>query len=368
MTTIRKTGLGLLGLFSVSVLSLALAISYDDECLPAVNAGSAGVHAVTYTCYGSTEVLQYARKPKPVPTSDELLVRVHNAGINPLDWHYMRGSPYLMRLQSGLGAPKIQDLGVDFAGVVEAVGANVTRFEVGDAVFGGANGAFSDYLVIREDRGVAHKPENVSFAEAAGVPIAALTALQALRNEGQLQPGQHVLVNGASGGVGTYAVQLAKAMGAKVTGVCSDRNAELVKSLGADYVINYKTTNYAEQDTRYDLIIDNVGNHSPAANAGVMTENGRLIMVGGPSGNWVGPLTKPIAALLYSPFASQEFILLMALVDAGDLAVLGEYMARGEITTVIDRRFSLADTAQAIAYSESGRARGKIIIDMGVAE
>ena len=250
-----------LGFFAVTIGAFALVVSHNSAC-PAPQARRSGqaMNAVQYHCYGGPEVLKLEQVAKPVPGDDQLLVKVHAAAVNPLDWHYMRGEPYIIRMQSGFGAPNAPQMGVDFSGTVEAVGAKVTRFKPGDEVFGGRNGAFAEYVVVRESRAVVLKPTNVSHAQAAAVPIAGLTALQALRDQGGLKAGQKVLINGASGGVGTYAVQIAKVMGAEVTGVCSTRNVELVKSLGADHVVDYKTTDYTAGDQKYDLIVDNIGN------------------------------------------------------------------------------------------------------------
>ena len=291
-------------------------------------------------------------------------MRVERAGLNPLDWHFMRGEPYLMRLASGLGAPKRTRLGVDFAGTVEAVGDGVTRFRPGDGVFGGQFGAFVEYLTLDAEGPVVHRPENVSAEQAAGIPIAAGTALQALRDKGRLQPGQSVLINGASGGVGTFAVQIAKAIGAEVTGVCSTRNVELVRSLGADKVIDYKKEDYTQGEQRWDVIIDNVGNHSLLANRRVLTADGIYVMVGGPAGKWFGPLLRPLAGMLINPFVGQELVMLMAQQSRTDLETLGGMLATGQLGTVIDRHYALDEITEAVRYSESGRARGKIIIDV----
>lgn len=344
---------------------VALSISYTADC-PSANTAASGatMKAVVYRCYGGPEVLKYADIPMPVPAEDEVLVKVHAAGVNPLDWHYMRGSPFVMRLMTGIGAPSDISMGRDFAGVVQAVGAEVTRFKVGDRVFGGASGAFAEYLVRRETGAIAMMPASVSFEEAAAVPVAAITALQALRDSGQLQAGQAVLINGASGGVGTYAVQIAKSMGAEVHGVNSTRNVELVLGLGADHVFDYKKVNYTETEQRYDLILDMVGNHSLLDNSKVLKPTGRLVQVGGPSGDWVGPFRGAIEALLVSPFMEQEVVSIMAQLNGDDLTILATLMSEGKMASRIDQSFPLADTAQAIIYSETGRARGKIIVNV----
>jgi NADPH:quinone reductase-like Zn-dependent oxidoreductase len=219
--------------------------------------------AIVYHEFGSPDVLRLEEIEKPIPTDDQFLIRVRAASVNPLDWHYMEGTPYLGRpVEFGLLKPTITRLGVDFAGTVEAVGKNITQFKPGDEVFGGRTGAFAEYVVAREDRAVVLKPANVTFEQAASLPIAAITALQALRDKGHVQPGQKVLINGASGGVGTFAVQIAKSFGAEVTGVCSGRNEEMVRSIGADHVIDYTKQDFTKSEQLYDLIIDNVGNRS----------------------------------------------------------------------------------------------------------
>jgi NADPH:quinone reductase-like Zn-dependent oxidoreductase len=320
--------------------------------------------AIAYRCYGSPDVLEFADVEKPTPADDEVLVKVHAASVNPLDWHYMRGSPYIMRFGTGVGAPDRTSMGVDFAGTVEAVGKNVKQFKPGDEVFGGKNGAFAEYVTVRDDRALVLKPANLTFEQAASVPIAAITALQALRDKGQLKPGQKVLINGASGGVGTFAVQIAKSFGAEVTGVCSTRNLEMVRSIGADHVIDYTQEDYTEKEQRYDLIIDNVGNHSLSSNRQVLNPEGIFVIIGGAKGNWFAPLMNPVKALMYSPFVGQEFVMLLAKMRKDDLAVLGELMQAGKVTPVIDRRYPLSEVPAAMRYSEEGHARGKIIIAM----
>jgi NADPH:quinone reductase-like Zn-dependent oxidoreductase len=345
---------------------LAIVLSHNSDCPPpsAEPEGADLTAAFEYRCYGSAEVLELTKMEKPTPAEDEVLVKIQAAGVNPLDWHYMRGSPYIMRLGTGIGAPKDTRLGVDFAGTVEAVGANVTQYKPGDEVFGGRTGAFAEYLVIPEDRAVALKPPNMTFEQAASVPIAAITALQALRDKAQLKPGQKVLINGASGGVGTFAVQIAKALGAEVTGVCSTRNLEMVRSIGADHVIDYTQADYTENGQQYDAIIDMVGNHSLSANREVLKPEGVFVIIGGAKGNWLGPLLGPVKAMLYSPFVSQEFALLLARMSKDDLQFLGDLMRSGKMTPVIDRSYPLSEVPAAIRYSEEGHARGKIVISM----
>lgn len=357
---------GVLLLLVFAMTALAVVIGYTADCEPApvIAAGTERMNAVVYRCYGGPEVLEYGEVAKPTPSDDEVLVRVKAAAVNPLDWHYMRGSPYFMRLAAGLGAPDDTRFGVDFSGIVESVGKDVTSFKPGDAVFGGRSGAFAEYLVIPEDRGLVPKPESVTHEQAAAVPIAGLTALQALRDYGKLESGQKVLINGASGGVGTFAVQIAKAMGAEVTGVCSTRNVEMVRSIGADHVIDYKQESYIEADKKYDLIVDMVSNHGVLANTKVLQPDGILVMVGGPTGDWFRSLAGPIKALLLSPFVDQQVGMMLAQLRQEDLAHVAELMQAGNVTAVIDRRYGLSEVADAIRYSEEGRARGKIIVDM----
>ncbi len=316
--------------------------------------------AIAYSCYGSTDVLRFEDIEKPMPTDDQVLVKVAAAAVNPLDWHFMRGTPYFIRLMTGLGAPDNLGVGVDFAGTVEAVGAKVTRFKPGDEVFGGGNGAFAEYVSVHEGGALALKPVDVSFEQAASSPIAAITALQALRDVGKVEPGQKVLINGASGGVGTFAVQIAKALGAEVTGVCSTRNVEMVRSLGADHVFDYTKESYIDSGEQFDLIIDMVSNHSLLANRRVLKPEGTFVIVGGGKGDWLGPMMRPINAMLLSPFVDQEFVMILADMGPEDLTTLGVFMQSGKVTAV----FSLREVPAAIRHSEDGHARGKIIIDV----
>jgi len=364
MKTRHKILVGSALLLMFAVVCLTLVLGYTAPCPehPVVAAKEGGMRAIVYDCYGDASVLRLESVAKPDPADDEVLVRIVAAAVNPLDWHYMRGSPYFMRLGSGIGAPAVARLGVDFAGIVEAVGKDVTKFAAGDAVFGGRTGAFADYVTIRESRAIAKKPDNVTFAQAAAVPIAGVTALQALRDVGGVQAGNAVLVNGASGGVGTFAVQIAKALGAEVTGVCSERNIELVRSLGADRVIDYRVEDYTTLGDRYRIIVDNVGNHAVGANRHVLTDDGVLVMIGGPKGDWLAPLVRPLQALVMGPFVDQELRPMLAQLDQGDLEYLADLMASGRLAPVIDREFPLEDVAGAMTYSETGRARGKIVI------
>jgi len=351
-------------LVAVLLSSLALVLSYNASCEPppSLASGTQPMKAIVSRCYGSPDVLELADIAKPTVADNEVLVRVHAASVNPLDWHYMRGSPYIMRMDSGVGRPKDVRVGVDFAGTVEAVGEKVTRFRAGDEVFGGRSGAFAEYVTVADDRAIVLKPPGITFEQAAAVPIAGVTALQALRDKGQIKARQKVLINGASGGVGTFAVQIAKAFGAEVTGVCSTRNLEMVRSLGADHVIDYTKEDFIESGERYDLIIDNVGNRSLLAYRHVLNPDGIFVIVGGTKGDWVGPFANAIKALLFAPFLDQEFALFLASLNQEDLGILGDLMKAGNVTPVIDRRYPLNEAAAAMRYSEEGHARGKIII------
>jgi NADPH:quinone reductase-like Zn-dependent oxidoreductase len=301
-----------------------------------------------------------------VPNDDQVLIKVRAASINPLDWHFMEGTPYIMRaIGVGLRKPKDPRLGVDYAGTVEAVGKNVTQFKPGDEVLGGKSGAFAEYVCARADRAIVLKPANITFEQAASVPIAAITALQGLRDKGKIQPGQKVLINGASGGVGTFAVQIAKSFGADVTGVCSTRNLDMVRSLGADHVIDYTKEDFTKNGRRYDLILDNVGTQQLSGFRRVLNPNGILVMIGGGGpndGGLIGPLGRPVKALLLSPFISQKMGMLMAELNKKDLTILGDLMQSGKVTPVIDRTYPLSQIAEAIRYLEQGHARGKVVI------
>lgn len=348
------------------LFSFGFLFSYATPCPTSMASPDAPttMQAVVHRCYGPPAVITLERLPRPVAADNELLVRVHAAAVNPLDWHYLRGTPYIVRLEAGVGTPENPRLGVDFAGTVEAVGSKVRLFKPGDEVFGGKFGAFAEYVAVREDRAVVLKPSKVSFAEAAAVPIAAITALQALRDKGHVQAGQKVLINGASGGVGTFAVQIAKWYGAEVTGVCSTRNVQMVQSLGADHVVDYTREDFLTAGQRYDLVIDTVGNHPLLAYRSVMTPHGVFVIVGGPSnGNWIGPLATPLRALLLGPFVSQKFLWFLAELNKPDLTLLGGLMQEGKLRAVIDRHYPLQQTAAALDYLEQGHARGKVVID-----
>ncbi|HEY0369344.1 MAG TPA: NAD(P)-dependent alcohol dehydrogenase [Chthoniobacterales bacterium] len=321
--------------------------------------------AIVYCDYGPADVLRLAEIDKPSPTDDQLLVRVRGVSVNPLDWHYMRGTPYVMRAEVGMRKPKVRQLGVDFAGVVEGVGKNVTDYKPGDEVFGGRNGAFAEYVCVRADRGVTRKPADITFEQAASVPIAGVTALQSLRDTAKLQAGQSVLINGASGGVGTFAVQIAKSMGAEVTGVCSSKNVELVRSLGADRVIDYTKEDFTKGGQTYDVILDTVGNHSLLDCRRALKANARYVSIGGggpDNQGFIGPLVRPAKAMVLSWFVSQQMGTMFADLNKKDLNILSELMAAGKVKPVIDRTYSLAEMPEAIRYLEGGHARGKVVV------
>src|SRR5437868_3128975 len=309
--------------------------------------------AIVYCDYGVAN-LKLAEIAKPTPTDNQILVKVHAASVNPLDWHFIEGTPKIMRAMGvGLRKPKDTRLGVDFDGTVEAVGKNVTQFKPGDEVFGGRDGAFAEYVCPRADRAVTLKPATVTFEQGASVNIAGITALQALRDKGKVQPGQKVLINGASGGVGTFAVQIAKSFGTEVTGVCSGRNVGMVRSLGADHVIDYMKEDFTKSPERYDVILDNVPNHSLSDCRGVLTPKGKYVMIGGGGPNdsrWVGPFGRVINMLLLSPFVSQEMGMFMANTNKKDLTVLADLVESGKVKPIIDRHYKLSEVPAAIAY------------------
>jgi NADPH:quinone reductase-like Zn-dependent oxidoreductase len=281
----------------------------------------------------------------------------------------MEGTPYIVRLlEFGLLKPKVTRLGVDMAGEVEAVGKNVTGFKPGDEVFGQKFGAFGEYVCVRADRALVVKPGGVTFEQAAALPVAAITALQGVRDKGKVQPGQKVLINGASGGVGTFAVQLAKTMGAEVTGVCSGRNVELVLSLGADHVIDYTKEDYTRNGQRYDVLLDNVANHSFSENIGVLNPQGKYVMIGGGGTGdqgFIGPLILPIKAALLRRFVSQEVGFMLADVTKNDLTYLADLVQTGKLKVVIDKTYPLSQLPDAMRYLETGRARGKVVVTVG---
>ena len=319
--------------------------------------------AITYQRYGAPEVLEFQEVDEPVVHDDDVLVRVRAASANPRDWHFMRGLPAFMRLQFGLRQPKNSGLGSDVAGQVEAVGRNVTRFRPGDEVYADVvQGGFAEYTSVPEAF-LALKPANLTFEQAAAVPLAALTALQGLRDRGRVRPGQQVLVVGAAGGVGSFAVQLAKWLGAEVTGVCSTRNLDLVRSLGADHVIDYTREDFTRGGRRYDLILQLAGTGSPADCRRALTPSGTLLLSSGESaGRWIGPGDRMIKAAVLSPFVGQRLGAFLAKQSREDLQAVRELIEQGKLSPVIDRTYPLRETPEAIRHLEQGHARGKIVI------
>ena len=320
--------------------------------------------AVVYHNYGSPDVLQCEEIERPTAGDNEVLIKIRAASVNPLDWHFMRGTPYVVRIMTGLLKPKVTRLGVDVAGQVEAVGRNVTQFKPGDEVFGACRGAFAEYACTAESA-VVMKPDNVTFEQAGSVHVAALTALQGLRDKGRIQPGQKVLINGAAGGVGTFAVQIAKSFGAEVTGVCSTRNVDMVRSIGADRVIDYTQEDFTKTGQHYDILFDCFANHSLSACRRVLNPKGIYIAIGGPSGSTIGILVGWITALVWSWFVSQKFLTFIARSNKEDLTINRELMATGKVTPVIDRHYKLSEVPEAIRYLEEGHARGKVVITSG---
>ncbi len=317
--------------------------------------------AIVYSNYGSPDGLKCEEIEKPTAGDDEVLIRVRAASVNPFDWYFMRGRPYIARIFFGLRKPKMKP-GRDVAGQVEAIGRNVTRFKPGDEVFGSCLGAFAEYASTPESKLVI-KPNNVTFEQAASAPVAAVTALQGLRDKGQIRPGQKVLINGATGGLGTFAVQIAKSFGAEVTGVCSTRNVEMVRSIGADHVIDYTQEDFTKGGQLYDLIFDSVANHSVSARRRVLNPNGICVMAGGPKpGRFIVPMARLIKALLLSRFVSQKLVTFVARLNKEDLTIIGKLMAAGKVTPVIDKRYGLSEVPEAIRYVGTGHARGKVVI------
>ena len=318
--------------------------------------------AIVQHKYGAPDVLALGEVDKPAVGDDEVLVEVHASSVNPADWHMSTGTPYLVRPQAGLRTPKQTIPGKDVAGTIVAIGEGVTEPRVGDDVYGEVDGgAFAEYVAVRADL-LAPKPANLTFEEAAAVPLAAFTALQGVRDKGQVRPGQHVLVNGASGGVGIFAVQIAKALGAEVTAVCSTKNADMVRSIGADQVIDYTKDDFSAGEQRYDVMIDNVGTGSLSDCRRVLNSDGVYVMIGGPKHRWLGPVRRMIAAMVYFRFVSQNFQWFVATPNRNDLDYLTELIEDGKVTPVIDRRYALAEVPEAMAYLGKGHTRGKSVI------
>src|SRR5437773_544038 len=360
--------------WTASIILLALIlwvfIAYwtsTNDCNRDTAAPANPIKAIVKCDYGTPDVLQVKDIEKPKPDDTQVLVRVRAASLNPLDGHFVRGMLLARVMGGGLRKPKDTRIGVDYAGVVEAVGKNVTQDKVGDEVFGGRTGALAQYVCAKADRAVALKPATVTFEEAGSIAVAGITALQGLRDKGHVQAGQKVLINGASGGVGTFAVQIAKSLGAEVTGVCSTRNTDLVKSLGADHVIDYTKEDFTKGDQRYDVIFDNVQNHTFSERRRVLTPNGICVLVGLGRAGWhedtLTHLIRSFTTPLMSKFTSQKFGFFVAQLNHDDLAFFADLMQSGKVTPVIDRTYkSLGEVQGALEYLEGGHARGKVVL------
>lgn len=323
--------------------------------------------AIVYRNFGSPDVLECLDIEKPTPADGEVLIKVRAASVNPLDWKMMKGGPFILRLLLGLGKPKMKRPGVDVAGEVEAVGKNVTQLKPGDKVFGTCTGAFAEYAVSKSASGLKSalviKPDNLTYEQAASAPVAALTALQGLRDKARIQPGDKVLVNGAAGGGGTFAVQIAKSFGAIVTGVCSTRNVDMVRSIGADQVIDYTQQDFTKSGQCYDIVLDCVGNHAFSEWTRVLNPKGIFVGVGAPPDVPLSRLLVGlIGALVRSMFVSQKIAIFIARVNQQDLTAVSELMAAGKVTPVIDKRYRLSEAREAFQYMETGHARGKVTI------
>ena len=362
---LRRIGGLVLALIAGVTLLFGVAYFRSSNDCPAAGGvpSEPSMEAVIHCDFGPPGVLRVATVPRPIPTDSQIIVRVRAASINPADWHAMRGEPYLARFAMGWRKPAQIRFGTDFAGIVEAVGRAVTDLRVGDSVFGARTGALAEFLAVPASQAVTMPPGS-TFGQAAAMPVAALTALQGVRDQGKVRAGHRVLINGASGGVGTYAVQIAKSLGATVTGVSSSRNVDLVRSIGADHVVDYTTTNFVEGTERYDVIIDNVGNHSLSAMARLLTPGGTYVMIGGPSGRWLAPMPRAAAAALRSKLGGPAMGFFIAKITKSDLQALRDLMASGQLTSVIDRTYPLDQIQEAVAYLETGRARGKVVVTL----
>ncbi|MFD0735693.1 NAD(P)-dependent alcohol dehydrogenase [Planotetraspora mira] len=320
--------------------------------------------AIAHDRCGPPDVLRLEDLDMPEPGDDEVLVRVHAAGVDPGVWHLTTGLPYAVRLGFGLRAPRARVRGMDMAGRVERAGRNVTRFKPGDQVFGSCDGAFAEYACARQDR-LAAKPANLTFEQAAAVPVSACTALQSLRDKGELRPGQKVLIIGAAGGVGTFAVQLAKAFGAHVTGVCSTTKTELVRSIGADDVVDYTRDDFADAGRRYDLILDTAGHRSLSHLRRALTPRGTLVLIGGEGkGRWPGGMDRMLRALMLTPFTGHRLRGLFSTQRPEDLRLLAELIEAGEVTPVVERTYALDEVPEAVRHLAEGRARGKVVVTL----
>jgi NADPH:quinone reductase-like Zn-dependent oxidoreductase len=319
--------------------------------------------AIRYHRYGGPEVLEFEDVDMPAVGDDDVLVRVRAAALNPLDLHFLQGLPYVGRGTMGLTRPKVDGLGVDFAGQVEAVGRNVTGFRAGDEVFGSGQRTFAEYTTLGRNAVLLPKPADLTPEQAAAVPAAGFTALQALRDKGRVRSGYAVLVNGAAGGVGTFTVQIAKALGAQTTGVCGTGNVDLVRSIGADHVVDYTREDFTRAGRRYDVVVDMVGNHSVGELRRVLDRKGVLVGVGGPDkGRWLGPAITFVKMVAAGPFVSQSMAPMLARPNRGDLAVLRDLIGSGKVTPVIDRTYPLGEVPEALRYLRTGHAKGKVVV------
>lgn len=322
------------------------------------------MNAIVHSAYGSADVLRLTRLPVPAIGPDDVLVRVRAASVNHADLVYLTGEPLIARLAFGIRKPKEAVRGKDVAGIVESVGENVAGFRSGDEVYAEVEaGGFAEFVRVPA-KDLALKPKNLTFEQAAAVPLSGRTALQGLRDGGRVQPGQSVLINGASGGVGTFAVQIAKALGAEVTAVCSARNTELIRSLGADHVIDYSSVDFTARPERYDVIFDSIGNHSLSSLRRTLTPTGRLVLSSGTGGRVFGPMGRIIRALAISPFVSQTLGVFSAVLGAKDLDVLRDVIESGAVTPAIDRSFALVDSPAAVRYFVEEHARAKVTISI----
>jgi NADPH:quinone reductase-like Zn-dependent oxidoreductase len=321
------------------------------------------VKAAVHHQYGPPEVVEVREVDTPVPTDDDVLVRVRAAALNALDWYGVSGRPYIARMSMGLRRPKDPRIGVDFAGVVEAVGANVTRVAPGDEVFGGRAGALAEYVTVPQERAFTHKPAGANFEEAAAIPVAAITALQGLRDKGGIEPGQKVLINGATGGVGSFAVQIAKALGAEVTGVCSTGKVELVRSLGADHVVDYEHEDFTRLDERFDVFLDIAGNRPWSACKRVLKPDATLVLIGGPrSSRLLGPLRHVARIRLAALRSGRKVVFFLAQLNTDDLELLRGLVEAGTVRPVVERSYELSEVAEAIRYVGDGHCRGKVVV------
>lgn len=330
-----------------------------EPSLPAV------MRAASHSRFGGPEVIEIADVDRPEPGAGQVLVAVEAASLNPYDWHFVRGLPYIVRSQAGIRTPKRPIVGADMAGTIVSVGPGVTEFAVGDRVFGGGVGTCAEFALAKPAN-IAAIPADVTFAAAAGIPMAGCTALQAVRDTAQVTAGDRVLVNGASGGVGLMVVQIARSLGAEVTAVCSGRNTDLVRSVGADAVIDYTTEDFLDTPVRYDAVIDTVMTRSPRAVTTIMTDGGRYALVGAlHMGDWIGPIAMWLRPMFASLGRSQRLRVTMATEPRSDLEILASMMDRGELRTVVDSTFPLDETSAALAHLEDGHARGKVIVQVG---